>query len=236
MSDEKPNKDFHWRNKLEELDSFPGETFNKEAAWEKLHGRIQEESRKKNTVWYWAAAACVTLAVLSPWFFANEKENELVKGNSVQKQTQSPSSHLVTKSNNDSAAAMTSLPNEKKLPAFSVEKSNKINSHVNHKITPVERVAGKTGREEYMVQKITNNAVVPVSTAINIVAILPEKKKLRVVHINELGDPIIEIPIVARYSDRHSFQLKIINQEVYTSSLPSGGNTGFNIFKTKNVP
>jgi hypothetical protein len=233
MSDEKPNKDFHWKNKLEELDSFPGETFNKEAAWEKLHGRIQE-SREKNTVWYWAAAACLLLAVFSPWFFADKKEHELVKKNSVQKQTQLPSSHLSAKSNIDTVAALYSLSTEKKLPAFSVEKRNKINSPVNHKITPVETVTGETGKED-MVQKITNNAVVPVSTTISIVAILPEKKKLKVVHINELGDPVAETPNIARFADRHTFQLKLINQEVYTSSLPSA-NTGFNIFKTKNAP
>jgi hypothetical protein len=235
MSDEKPNKDFHWKNKLEEIDSFPGEIFNKEAAWEKLHGRIQEESREKNTVWYWGAAACLLLAVLSPWFFVAKKEHELVKKNSVQKQTQLPSSHLSAKSNIDTVAALSLLSTEKKLPAFSVEKSNKIKSHVNHKITPVETVTGKTGKEEDMVQKITNNAVVPVSTTISIVAILPEKKKLKVVHINELGDPVAETPNIARFADRHTFQLKLINQEVYTSALPSA-NTGFNIFKTKNAP
>ena len=82
---------------------------------------------------------------------------------------------------------------------------------------------------------MANNAVVPVDSAISIVAILPEKKKLKVVHINELSDPIAELPGITRYAERHSFQLKLINQEVY-SSPPSSGNTGFNIFKTKNAP
>ena len=91
-------------------------------------------------------------------------------------------------------------------------------------------------KEEFITQQITNNALQPVDTAINIVAILPEKKKLKVVHINELGDPVEETPNIARNYEHHSFQVKLINQEVYTSPPPSSGNTGFNIFKTKTAP
>jgi len=57
-----------------------------------------------------------------------------------------------------------------------------------------------------------------------------------VVHINELGDPVTEIPNVVRNYEHHSFQVKLLNQEVYTSPSSYSGNTGFNIFKTKTVP
>ena len=62
MLNEKPNNDFHWKNKLEDLESLPGETFNKEAAWEKLHERMQgKKSQHKKLygigrqqhVYYW---------------------------------------------------------------------------------------------------------------------------------------------------------------------------------------
>ena len=42
---ENPNDDFHWKNKLENLESLPGETFNKEASWEKLHDRLQKKPK-----------------------------------------------------------------------------------------------------------------------------------------------------------------------------------------------
>jgi hypothetical protein len=30
MLNEKPSNDFHWKNKLEEIESLPGDTFNRE--------------------------------------------------------------------------------------------------------------------------------------------------------------------------------------------------------------
>ena len=75
----------------------------------------------------------------------------------------------------------------------------------------------------------------PVDTTISIVANLPEKKKLKVVHVNELGDPVSESPNIARYSEQHSFQFKIMNQEVYTRSSSAVTQKGFKIFTTKNL-
>ena len=63
---------------------------------------------------------------------------------------------------------------------------------------------------------MTDNAVAPVDTAIAIVTILPEKKKLKVVHINELGDPVTVSPNIARNSRTPFFQVKFINQEINT--------------------
>ena len=179
-------------------------------------------------------AACLLLTLLIPWFLANKKESVLVKNNSVQKQIQPSSSRLLTESNNDTSAVISSLPVEKKLPALSVEKSNKINSLFDHNIIHFKIVQDKKENEEFITQKITIKAVVPVDAAISIIAILPEKKKLKVVHINELGDPVTEIPNFVRNYEHHSFQVKFLNQEVYTSPSSYSGNTRFNIFKTKN--
>jgi hypothetical protein len=236
MLNEKPGNDFHWKSKLEDLESLPGETFHNEAAWEKLHQRMQGKSRNKNAVWYWAAAACLLLSVLIPAFLADKKAGVLVKNNSIQKQIQSSSSRLLKESNNDTSAVISSLPVEKKLPALSPERSNKINSLFNHNILGVTIIQDKKEKEEFTTQKITNNAVAPVDTAISIVAILPGRKKLKVVHINELDDSVTETPNIARNYEHRSFQVKLINQGVYTSPPPSSGNTGFNIFKTKNLP
>jgi hypothetical protein len=196
---------------------------------------MQGKSGNKKAVWYWVAAACLLLALLIPWFLANEKESVLVKTNSGQKHIQSSSARLLQPGHKDTSAVISSVPVEKKLPAISAAKSNEINSLVDHNAIRLIIVQDKKEKEAFISQKIANNAVMPVDTGIRIVAILPEKKKLTVVHINELGDPIAETPNIARYSERHSFQLKLMNQEVYTNPLPSG-STGFNIFKPKNAP
>jgi hypothetical protein len=236
MLHEKPGNDFHWKSKLEELESLPGETFSREAAWEKLHERMQGKPRNKKIVWYWAAAACLLLALIIPWLFlANKKESVLVKNDSVQKQIQSSASPLLRESNKNTAAVIPSMPTEKKLKVLFVDKSSKINASINHKIIPFKIVQDKKEKEEFSTQKIANNAIAPVDTVISIVAILPEKKKLKVVHINELADPVIEPASIARSYERRSFQVKFINHQLNTSP-PSSGNTGFNIFKTKPTP
>jgi hypothetical protein len=234
MLNEKPSNDFHWKSKLEEIESLPGETFNKETAWEKLHERIQEKSGTTNAVWYWAAAACLLLALIIPWLFlANKKESVLVKNNPVQKQIPSPGSRLQP-GNKDTSVVISLQPTEKKPPAFYVEKSNKITSLARHIVIPSKIIQDKKEKGEFITQIITINAAIPVDTAISIVANLPGKKKLRVVHINDLGDPVSEPPNITRYYERRSL-VKFINREVSTS-LPSSGNTGFNIFKTKPLP
>ena len=237
MLDEKPINDFHWKNKLEDVEALPGETFNKEAAWEKLHNRLQKKPGNKKVLWYWAAAACLLLALIIPWIFlAGKKESLVEKDNLVQKQIHPPSSQFLTEDNKNASPVISTQTTEKKLAALSVEKSIKINSPLNYnKKIQFEITRDKKEMEESIAQKITNNARVQVDTAISIVAILPEKKKLKVVHINELGDPIMETPNITKSYEHRSFQVKLINQEVYTNP-PSSGNTGFNIFKTKPTP
>ncbi|HRI21554.1 MAG TPA: hypothetical protein PLA68_11405, partial [Panacibacter sp.] len=74
------HNNFHWKNKLEDADSLPGETLpDKNAAWEKLHARIHEKPRRKGFVWYWLAAACLLAAITIPVVLVNKKQGNLVK-------------------------------------------------------------------------------------------------------------------------------------------------------------
>jgi len=236
MLNEKPNNNFHWKNKLEEIESLSGETFNKEAAWEKLHERMQGKSRNKKAVWYWAAAACLMLALLIPWFLSNKKESVLVKNNSGQNQIQSSPSHLLPFGNKNTSAVISSLLTEKKLPALSVEKSNKINYLFNHNIIQFKIVQDKKEKEEFITQKITNNAVVPVDTTISIVAILPVKKKFRVIHINELGNPVEDNVKNLRNNEWTTFQMKAANKDGFSNSSFLMRHQGDDILKIKLSP
>jgi hypothetical protein len=231
MPNENPNKAFHWKNKLEELESLPGEIFNKEIVWEKLHARLQPKTKNKKINWYWIAAACLFFALCVSFFLSNKKENVLVKNDVPQKKINSSSVPII---NRDTSAIITSSLNENKIATHSINKIEKINTAINHKTIPIEIVQGK--KEEGISQEIKNNAVMPVDTATSIVTNLPEKKKLKVVHINELGVPVTEPPVIARNSETHSFQLKLLNQEIYTGSSLSSNNTRFKIFTTTNIP
>lgn len=236
MLNENLNNDFHWKSKLEELESLPGETYNKEASWEKLHERMQGKRSNKKAIWYWAAAACLLFALFMPWIFSKENENTLVKNNSEQKQIQTPTSHLMPANNKDSIAVISSPPVEKKLPVNPVESAIKIITPVDHTSLTFENAAIKKDKEEFIEPKINNNGLPLLDTQINIIAIVPEKKKLRVVHINELGDPVEESSAMARKTEIHSFQLKLANQEVFVNPSVASGKTGFILLKTKNSP
>jgi len=235
MLNEKPNDDFHWKNKLADLEDLPGKVFDKEAAWGKLHERMQGRPRNKKAIWYWAAAACLLLVLVIPWLFlANKREGILVKNNSIQKQAQPASPHLLTKNTKDIPATISSLAVEKTLPDYSVKKNEKIKSLFKNDIAQLKIIQDKKEKPEFIKQEIANSAAAPIDTIISIVANIPEKKKLKVVHINDLGDPVAETPNITRFYERRSL-VKFINREV-DSRLPSSGNTGFNFFKAKNIP
>ena len=46
MINEKPNSNSDWINKLGEFEGLPGENFNKEVSWEKLHKRVYNRNQK----------------------------------------------------------------------------------------------------------------------------------------------------------------------------------------------
>ncbi len=234
MINERPNNNINWKNRLEELESSADGTFNKEAAWEKLHTRLQSKPRNKKIIWYWLAAACLFFALFMFFFLSNKKENVLVKNNVLQKKiipTQSQHVPIVTK---DTSAVVSSLTAKNKKTNQSIKDIDKINTVINHKAIQIEIVQNK--KEEIIAHEIENNAAMPVDTVISIAATFPEKKKLKVIHINELSDPAAETPNVARSSEHYSLEFKFINQKVYTESTGNSHITGFNIFKTKSPP
>jgi hypothetical protein len=235
MINEKPNNNIDWKDKLDELESLAGEKFNKEVSWEKLHARLQSKPKTKKMIWYWLAAACLFFGLFISIFLSNKKEFFLVKNNFLKKKINSPSSQKTLTINKDTSAVISSLSTtENKILVHSIKDIDKINTNINHKTIRTEIVQNK--KEENITRQLNNNAVMPVDTAISIVANLPQKKKLKVVHINELGDPVSEISNIARYSEHHSFEFKLINQEGYTGSPGNSHITGFNIFKTKATP
>ena len=64
MSNENPNNTSPWRNKLDELEHLPGSAFNRDAAWDKLYGRLGGNRKNKKISWYWIAAACLLFGLM----------------------------------------------------------------------------------------------------------------------------------------------------------------------------
>ncbi len=230
MLNENPNDGLHWRNKLEDLEDLPGNPFNKEGAWDKLHERLHKKNAGGKFVWMYAAAACFLIALLFPWFWPGTKENDLTKNNIQQNQSQKSNSIESAAIKKDPVKIISSIAFE--ISTTKKIKNKKIITVINRKRLPVENVVAEYKKQEFIEpQKI--NATAPLDAHLHITAIVPEKQKLQVVHINELGESQEESSTLARKTEIHSFQMKFANQEVFVKSSSSSPKTHFTIFSTK---
>jgi len=228
MSNENPNNTSQWRNKLDELERLPGYSFNGDAAWDKLYGRLRGSTKSKKISWYWiAAAACVlfTLMITLLTFHKSisgppDKETAVKQGKEINKPT------LKTGEANKEIEGGRELINDEITSAprkHTQRKRRVVATGFANKVQSDDIAVNYPEREPVAnrLQIVNNNSTT---------AIIPPKKKLNVVHINELGDPVIETADMAGKIGKHSFKLG--NQEVYAN--PSVyKNTDFTILKTK---
>ncbi len=222
--------DFHWKNKIEDIDHLPDAVLtNKNAAWEKLHNRLHEK-KGIQPFWYWLAAACLLFVIVVPVITGSKKQNSIVKNTNEKAPSKKQTIAAMPSSKEDTMVDVSTPANENKSIRQSI-RINEKNSSKNSLVIKEEPLYSALNDRT----DITNEPVVlPAATdsaAVNTPAVVRVKKKLRVVHINEL-EPFAETPNIARRYEQHSFQLKLINLESNTGiSLPSESR-GFTLFKT----
>jgi hypothetical protein len=231
MPNENPNNTPRWRNKLDELEHLHASALNKDAAWDKLYGRLLGNKKSKKISWYWIAAACLLFGLIIALM-------------NYQKSTSQPG-------NKETAIKQ---PTEIKQPVLKIEEINKNENENggelmkdkivttsnkpiqrNRRITPIE-VATKVHPDDVVISYPEKELVVNSLQIINTnpaTTVLPQKKKLNVVHINELGDPVIGNPDVVHNTDVHSYRLKLASGEVFTNPAVISGANGFTFLKTK---
>ncbi|MEO6737243.1 MAG: hypothetical protein ABIM97_12785 [Ginsengibacter sp.] len=228
MSNRNPGN--HWKNKLDDVGSLSNEiVIDKNAAWKKLSTRLSRKHRRIKPVWYWAAAACLLFAVIMPLYIINKKPNDLVKNNLPE--IKSPEVTVLKTSpskENTGVIIYPSLIDKKKTRPHALPGSNRTNVTA---IQKKEEILPANINDQKNLQYETTLLPAVINTAEIIAAAMPEKKKLKVVHINELGEPVEETPNIARHYERHPFKLNFINQQVYSGSSLPGNKTGFTFFK-----
>jgi hypothetical protein len=228
----------NWKDKLDDVDSLSSVTLpDKNAAWEKLHSRLHQQPRRSRAVWYWAAA-CLLIAVIIPLLTTNKKHPETVTNNTVPPTTNkaTPQQQLPVKENVPTVA-----PADNNNKTVTIQTDQPINhKKINSGIAPVKSViASVEFKEQKDIAATPTISILPVQipiTETTTAVAITEKKKLKVVHINELGDPVLEPRNTVPPDDYSAIQFKLINQQVYTSSPAPSNSTGFNILKSKNVP
>ena len=230
MLNESQNNSSYWKNKLEALDNLPEETLNKPAMWAKLHERLQENRSRKKAVWYSAAAACLILIFFISWLFIGNKETSLVENNRRQKPQ--GSSRTPEKLTDSMVVISKQIQTDKKHLV--------INKAINKKrqIPATDHVAADdivvTGPNVIAVPEPKYNSSYKPDT-IAIIAALPVKKKLRVVHVNELGKPMEEQTEFVRNNLAPVFQTEPLAGNVFSRFIVTR-NASDNILKIKLSP
>lgn len=160
MQEEIQNNRSNWRNRLGDLEAHPAE-----GAWDKLYARLDSKKKTNKSAWWLLAAACVIFAFFVPSFFKSDTKvtNDISKTEKQTKAILSRPPSIIKKE---------TPPGEKNVLRHTFKTTNPI------------------PEKETATVKIESPIAIPVpDTSLfiqNNIASAEPKKKLRVVHINEL--------------------------------------------------
>lgn len=232
MLHEKPSESFHWKNKLDNLDHLlEDQAIDKTLAWQKLHDRLRNQPRKRIILWYWTAAALLILFSGIQWLMIEGNDHNLSKHD---RQEKPANSSLAPTPRADSFLVPLQMQADKKHIITTGVKSKKQHLSTFHAVgieKPVVAkidLSSKPGNGEYSI------SVSPDSISSNTVPIIA-KKKLRVVHINELSEPVEEQFQFVRNNARPDFQRNPLSVDVFPGFAISR-NSSDNIIKIQLSP
>jgi len=219
MQSENHNNFPTWKSKLEELESLPGETMpDKNAAWEKLDARMKGKKPQKKAVWYWIAAACILFLFTIPSIIPGKKDHQPANTALKQNQNEKPASVPILSPPKDSATIKYPVLSKKKVAVISIKSNQLAHRNIREDKSVKFRVYDTVSIENPIAATV-KKTLQAIDTSSVFVSTMPAKKRLPVVHVNELDDPANIPPQVARNSEKPSSHfLKLASQEVYKST------------------
>jgi len=239
MSNENHNSKPGWKSKLEELATLPGEAMpDKNMSWEKIHARLEGRKTAKKPLWYWLAAASVLFFLMLALFVPNKRSEQLpdnafkqMQSETKPDQSEKPASAKIKNHNKDSFTAKNPAASPKQLPVI-FDKPNET-AHKNITVNKKDKLrVYDTVSTKNQIAATNNNSLQAIDTSSNTSFRIPVKKRLPVVHINELGDPG-NLPQIAHSSEKPTVHfLTLGNGEVYNSPAPLSKNFATINFKT----
>lgn len=228
----------NWKNKLEQAESLSGEILaDKKATWEKLHSRLQPKPRRTRAAWYWAAAGCIFITLMMPLLTVNKKQQVIIKNEIHPFLSRNEFVKTTAPVQGQKMTTMVAAAIEKGKIVTHYLQLKKQELAANDSVQKLRSIL--PGLDEKsdspLLKTVAQVPVQEITTAVAI-ALLGNSKKINVVHINELGDPVPEVHSRFRIADYRSIQIRLINQQVYSNASTEINNPGFNIFKTTNAP
>jgi hypothetical protein len=224
----------NWRHLLQNADEFANEILiDKNGAWDKLYARLHKKDNRKLLSTYWVAACVIFIATLSIIFFSNEKYKSSSVGIASPATYQAPttSKKSLTITEEKKKAISFGSTAEKNsgyslTPKTNIIKESKLSNHDRNTNFPEEQII-----EEAFTPPVSNVD----SSAKEIVTVTPARKKLRVVHINDLSQPAEESIANKPSTQREGFFIKILNIENHNPLPTSYASNSLIQFKPKNA-
>jgi hypothetical protein len=221
MSIEKSNNN-RWIEELNNLQQLPDESFDKNNAWEKLHNRLVKKKNVKKPFFLWRAAASV--AVLITLLLLNNKNDKVTdkktavekkRNNSLQKVSPVAEKEIITEQ------VKTIVPPESKKAEILIPKKQNQSPEENISISDLQLPHDILKTPENIAAADTNTK----NTVTAFPATAETKKKLRVVHNNELGYQPTE---VSEPEKKASYAVSFIpgkRRIIYENTEDNGVNT-----------
>ena len=224
------NAQNNWKNLLENAEHFSGQTLpDKNEAWEKLYGRLHNRPRRKLPRRYWVAAAGLMAVAITALLFTTKEidpNTSIIKERPPVNTTASP----VLKESAPANETLLSIPKQQAKPVPPSPTAKKLT------VTEIE-----TDNPQSVIldsaKNLSGTAAVsnphPDSPVITAVTLIPAKKKLKLVHVNEIGQPVVE-PTANESAARPRFQSRFINNDAYNHTAVPVHNS-FILLKSRNT-
>ncbi len=228
MQKENHDKTPAWKQKLE--DATAEEAFGKDAAWDKLYIKMNQRPLKGKAMWYWLAAACTLFAIIlsvSFYFQKNDATSEATLAHSASK-------------NNASRTVTATIDNfiKNKNMLYKAIAVNKIISP-KHKNKYLLKPNGKLRIQDNVILQTKNIIInkdillIP-DTLQKVLAVHVMKKKLPVIHINEIENAPNYQAEMAHNPPEHAFEIHFAAQQFFVNTSTGKSITqGFTILKSQ---
>jgi hypothetical protein len=205
-----------WKEKLEQPEQLPGFTMaNRQAGWEQLYLRLEKKPASKKMFFWIAAASILFLVSLLFLIPAGKKTQPGIAFNPsiTQKATTPGKEHVAVVQ----LAQILQLKQQKNFvkPQVSNKKNTKYLAASTSEKDSAEVIAANE-----IIRTDSTIASLPLPDSPAAYTSTKEKKRLRIIHINELGVPDEEEIGLMNAPDKQSFRFSIGNQEVFDNRVP----------------
>lgn len=223
----------NWKEKMEDAVALSAYGLHdKNAAWEKLYDHMHVPVKKKKAGWYWMAAACVVGLISGAFLLINKKQPAATVSNTTAIKAADDTKTMVQQNN------AVPVKEEEKQVVMPVATVTKAPAKKQLKKIVAEPIASVEVKKEDSVLITASHIppihiTAPVSLTVNNT---PEKKKLKVVHVNELGTPLPELRSRVANDDYSVIQFNILNQQFFNTVPVVPAEKVNTSSKRKNIP